>query len=258
MPGRQNDTVAAYLKAIELQPEYFQPLLDLGIFYRRIGNYGEAERYWRKVVDLAPRQSLGHWHLGGLYTEMGRWQEGERELRRALEIDGPARPVLNNLGALYQYMGRDEEAARLFEQARALGPETYILLLNLGDSYRRLGRSSDARICYRRARQLAEAALMANPRDAAARAFVAYFALRLGDRAAAEREIEQALSFDGRNKTVIRRAAICFEAMGKRKRVLEVLQEAPPDLLRELSRQPDLTGLRQDARFAALLPPGKS
>jgi len=65
----------------------------------------------------------------------------------------------------------------------------------------------------------------------------------------------QALNIGGENRTVLRRAAICYEALEQRDRTLAVLQSAPPDLLRELNRQPDLVALRADQRFAALLPP---
>lgn len=253
MQDRDGDAAAAFMKAVEVQPGYYGPLVSFGDFWRRRGNYVEAEKHWRQVIALAPKLQLGHINLGGLYGDMGRYDEAERELRRALEIE-PTRAVLNNLGSLYQYMGRDEEAIRFLERARAAGPETHILLLNLGDSYRRLGRARDAQAAYRRAREIAEAILRSNPRDAAARAFVAYFALRLGDRPMAERELAQALSLGGETRTVVRRAAISYEALGERERALAVLESAPPDVLRELSRQPDLTGLRADPRFLRLLP----
>jgi Flp pilus assembly protein TadD len=150
-------------------------------------------------------------------------------------------------------MGRDEDALTFLERARAVGPETHILLLNLGDSYRRLGRSREADTAYREARDLAEPILLSNPRDAATRAFIAYFALRLGEQATAERELTQAMSLGSQDRTVIRRAVICYEALGQRDRALAVLESAPGDVVRELSRQPDLTTLRGDPRFTALL-----
>jgi tetratricopeptide (TPR) repeat protein len=218
MHDHDSDAAAAFVKASELQPGYFGPLMDFGDFYRRLGNYAEAEKQWAQVVAIAPERFEGHSNLGALYNDMGRYADAERELRRALEIDPHARPILNNLGALYQSMGRDAEAISYFDRARAMAPETHILLLNLGDSYRRLGRDADAATAYARGRELAEAILLKDPRDAATRAFVAYFALRQGDRATAERELTQALNFGGDNRTVIRRAAIVYEALGARDR----------------------------------------
>ena len=75
----------------------------------------------------------------------------------------------------------------------------------------------------------------------------------MGNRAEAERELTQALRFGGQQKTVIRRAVLTYEALGKRDRALEVLQSATSDVLQELNRQPDLAGLRQDPHFIALL-----
>src|SRR5262245_1588050 len=253
MHDHDSDAAAAFMKAIELQPGYFGPLMDFGDFYRRLGNYTEAEKQWAQVVAIAPDRFEGHSNLGAIYIGLGRYADAERELRRALEIDPHARQILNNLGALYQSMGRDAEAIAFFDRARAMAPETHILLLNLGDSYRRLGRDADAATAYARGRELAESILLRDPRDAATRAFVAYFALRQGDRATAERELTQALNFGGDNGNVIRRAAIVYEALGARDRALAVLQSAPPDVIRELSRQPDLTALRTDPRFVALL-----
>ena len=253
MHEHDGEAAAAFMKAIELQPGYFLPLVHFGDFYRRLGNYAEAERQWRRVVELAPQRFEGHANLGGLYGDMGRYADAERELTRALEIDSRSRGVLNNLGALYQYMGRDDDAVAYFRRALQAGPETHIVLLNLGDSYRRLGRADESAAAYLRARTLAESILLRDPRDAAARAFVAYFAMRLGDRATAERELVQALNTGGENRTVLRRAAICYEAWGDRERALAMLESAPPDVLQELSRQPDLTELRHDPRFIAIL-----
>jgi len=254
LAGQPAAAVAAFEKAIALQPDYYRPINDLGAFYRRLGNAAEAEKQWLRLVALLPNRLEGHANLGGLYGDVGRYDEAERELRRALELDPRSRSVLNNLGALYQYMGREEDAVGYFERARAVGPETNVLWLNLGDSYRRLGREADAAAAYRRARELTEPVLLAEPRDAQARAFIAYFALRLGDRPTAERELAQALSLAKDDRTVLRRAVICYEAMGDRDRALRVLQSAPPEVLRELSRQPDLAALRRDPRFIALVP----
>lgn len=254
MEGRTNDAIAAYLKAIELQPGYYLPHQSLGTYYRQLGNYSEAEKHWRRVVELAPAYFTGRANLGGLYAEMGRWEDSERQLNIAREIEPNSRIALNNLGALYQYMGRDIDAAALFEKSRALGSESHVLLLNLGDSYRRTGQPAKAAQAYARARALAEEALSANPRDAALRSYIAYFALRLGNRTAALRELALALDLSPANKNVIRRAVICYEALGLRTKSLALLQTATPDLLRELGRQPDLAELRRDPRFIALNP----
>jgi len=115
--------------------------------------------------------------------------------------------------------------------------------------------SDAAAAAYRRGRPLADLALQTDPTNAALRALVAYFALRLGDRAMAERDLGQALNMGGNDKSLIRRAVISYEAMGLRDKALAVLQRpaATADVLKELNRQPDLTQLQQDPQFIARL-----
>jgi serine/threonine protein kinase/Flp pilus assembly protein TadD len=250
---RDVDAAAAYSKAIELQPGYYVPLANFGEFYRARGNSVEAEKYLLQVVALVPQLLLAHSNLGALYSDMGRYEEAQRELTVALEIAPASRAVLNNLATVHQYQGQDREAVVLLERARAVGPDTYALFTNLGDSYRRLNRVAESETAYTRARELADELTLRNPRDAAARAFVAYLSARLGDRATAERELTQALNFGGSIRAVIRRAAITYEALDDLERALAMLDSAPADVIRELSRHPDTRRLRADPRFTQLL-----
>ena len=52
---------------------------------------------------------------------------------------------------------------------------------------------------------------------------------------------------------VMRVAALTFEVLKQRSSTLKVLQNAPPDVLGELSRQPDLHELQQDPTFIELV-----
>ena len=255
--GRRGDAATAFLKAIAVQPGYFGPVARFGDFQRLLGNNQEAEKYFRRAVDLAPDLPVLHSNLGVLYVDMARYEDARTELTRALELEPDMRAALNNLGAIYQYQGRDPDAIRIFERARSKGPESQILALNLGDSYRRTGNRAAAAEAYRRGRGLAEKRLLENSGDAATLAFLGYFDMRLQAPATAEREMAQALHFGPQDRTVIRRAVLYYEALQQREKSLAVLQKAIPDLVRELSRQPDLASLREDPRFTAMLQPAK-
>jgi len=251
LPNRSGDAVSAYRKAISLQPGYYALHVDLGAFYLARGNRPEAEKEWLTAVSLAPHARVVHANLGVLYVQAGRYEDAERELLRALEIEPRLRAALNNLGALYQFLGRDADAMRFLERARSLGSETPNLLSNLGDSYRRLGMKADAVAAYRSGRELAEAQLIRTPTDAALRAQVAYFTWRLGEsRASVRRELLQSLNADPQNPAVIRRAALCYEAMNDRDAAIAVLASATPAIVTDILRHPDLRELRSDPRLA--------
>src|SRR4029453_885353 len=97
--------------------------------------------------------------------------------------------ALNSIGAIRAYQKRDVEAVEFYKRAIALNARNFIYLLNLGDSYRRLGRAADAAASYRTGSDLSLSEVKQNPRRGYTRAFVGYFAARLGDRKRAEDEI---------------------------------------------------------------------
>ena len=136
----------------------------------------------------------------------------------------------NSLGAIRAYQKRDAEAVEFYRRAIALNARDKFYLLNLGDSSRRLGRAADAAAAYRSGRDLALNELKQNPRNGYTRAFVGYFAARLGDRARAEEEIGQALQLSPGDGKVIRRAVLTFEALGLTDRALDALANATPEL----------------------------
>jgi len=244
--------VEAYRKAIEMDPAYYEPYEDLGEFYYYRGQYPEAAEQFQKTIDRAPGMFDAYTNLAAALDDLGRDNEAERALLRSLQLRQTAR-ALNSLGVIRAIQKRDTEAVRYYERAVAINPGSYVYLLNLGDSDRRVGRLRDAKIAYRKAMDLALAELKENPRRGYVRAFVAYFAARLGDTKRAEDEISQAVQLSPADNEVIRRAVLTYEALSQRDRAIQAISGAAAEVLRELDRQPDLADFRQDLRFQYLV-----
>ena len=250
--NRPDDAIAAYQKAIDIQPGDYRNYLDFGLFYYYRGRYREAENLMRRVTVRAPRLTVGHGNLAAILSDQGRYSEAETELLTSLGIK-ETQPALNNLGFLYRYIGRDNDALQYFQKSLAVGPATVILYLNLGDTYRHLGRDRDAREYYQRGSALAQRELAVNPRAFLSRSYLALFWARLGDPNQAQYEMAQALSISPENTRTMRLAALTYEVLQQRDKTLELLRNAPPDLLNELNREPDLRELQQDSRFVELV-----
>jgi len=124
--------------------------------------------------------------------------------------------------------------------------------MNLGDSCRRQGQQDDARDSYQKGSEVALAELQDDPRNGETRAYLGYLAARLGDQKRGEEEIDQALKLSPQEKTVIRRAVLTYEMLGKRDRALEIAATATQDVLRELERHPDLADFSRDPRFVQM------
>ncbi len=243
--------IATFKEAIALEPAYYLPYSELGALYYYRGKYQEAAEQFRYAIARAPGNYKAYINLGASLSDLGRDAEAEQALMASLRIqETPG--VFNSLGASRAYQGRDAEAVEFYRRAIALNARDKVYLLNLGDSSRRLGRAADAAAAYRGGMDLALNELKQNPRNAYTRAFVGYFAARLGNRDRAEDEIGQALQFSPGDGKVIRRAVLTFDALGLTDRALDALANATPELLQELGRHPDLADLRQNPRFIQL------
>jgi tetratricopeptide (TPR) repeat protein len=125
--------------------------------------------------------------------------------------------------------------------------------MELGNCYRRLNQAADATRANRRGVELAEAEMARNPRDGYARSHLAYLCARLGDRRRAESEIAQALQLSPNGADTRGLAAFTYEALGMRDATLAVLSAAPVEVVKDLSRWPDVADLHKDPRFLQLL-----
>ena len=251
--NRPNEVIATYERAIQAQPDYYAPYIELGLFYHyNLGQFQEAEKIFRRVTVIAPGLARGHMDLGLALKEQGRFEEAEQSLLTALHLLESAQ-VLTNLGAFYYQEERYGEAAWYFEKSLSGNQQTALRFANLGDAYRRLGRAEDAERTYRQAAAMAHAEIIGNPKEPFSRSLLARVSALLGERSEAEFEIMQALNLGAGNTRVLRDAVLTFETLKERDKTLQVLFNAPRRLLEQLSREPEVRDLSIDPKFQELL-----
>jgi tetratricopeptide (TPR) repeat protein/TolB-like protein len=239
-------------KAIKFEPGSSRPYQFLGTIYYHRGRYLLAAEQFQKAIDRDHGLADAYINLGAAMSDLGREAEAEKALLTSLTIRETAR-ALNSLGAIREHQGRDAEAAGYYQRAVAIEPGDTIDWLNLGNAERWQGHSVEARAAFRKVKDLALVELQQNPHSGYIRAFVAYAKLRLGDNAAAEEEIGQALHSAAGDSQVIHFAALIYDALGQRGRAIDVLGGSTPEGIREINRDRDLKDLRQDPRFIRLM-----
>lgn len=249
--SRSNEAIELLRQGTHLAPGYFQPLLELGVALYFAGRYDEAEAEYKKVIAIAPDLSQARQNLAAVYADTGRYLLAEQQLQQALRLDRTP-DTLAGMGALLAYQGKHVESAQNYEQAVSISPEDFLLLSNLGDSYRRTGKSAEAMRIYNRALNAGKARLTQTAADAYTRSFVAYLCARLGHAVQAKAELRSALALAPNDAKVCRRAILTYEVLGMQDAAFAALASAPPTVLRELARHPDLSLFRQDARFTRL------
>ncbi len=251
-----NDALAELRKATQVEPDNARYHRDLGTFFTHRGRYADALTEFQKMAALAQNLPDSHYVLGIGLENLKRFAEAERELRTAIRLEDSSRSE-NALAAVFLLTGKNQEAASSYRQAIALGPVTVRLWLGLGFAYSREGNSAGANDAFRHGLELAEANLTGDARQGQDRAYLAYFAARIGNGQQAEYEIAQALHLSPDDADTCGMAVLTYEALGHRQQTLNFLTSLAPALahsvLVQLNEYPEVADLRRTPRFLELL-----
>jgi Flp pilus assembly protein TadD len=128
--------------AQELPPAYIEPGYDtrfylgdedtrLGWAHLLSGDYGLAERYYRRAVE-ATRQNGSAWiGLAAAYDRLKRFDLADQAYRRAIRLEGENYIILNNWGYSFLLRGDIRRARRLLERAILLAPGDPTIVNNI-------------------------------------------------------------------------------------------------------------------------------
>lgn len=96
--------------------------LSLGKENFRQGNYGLAERYFRKAVESGPKDAEAWLGLAAAYDRLRRFDLADRAYEEVIRIGGPTAEILNNQGYSYMLRGQFNRAREILKAARAKDP----------------------------------------------------------------------------------------------------------------------------------------
>jgi len=113
--------IEAHEKALEINPEYYEAWVNLGIVYRYIGNYEKAEECYNKAYDINPNYPELHISMGALYIYQNKPYEAVTILEKAVKLDPSISVAHSNLALAYAMVGRFADAENALRQATVLG-----------------------------------------------------------------------------------------------------------------------------------------
>jgi Flp pilus assembly protein TadD len=105
--------------------------LNLGKKQYRAGNFGLAERYFRRAVELHPRDAEAWVGLAAAYDRLRRFDLADRAYEQATAIIGPTPEVLNNRGYSYMLRGDYPRARSTLLAAAGKDPKNPYIKNNL-------------------------------------------------------------------------------------------------------------------------------
>jgi eukaryotic-like serine/threonine-protein kinase len=252
---RDQEAESALRESIRRRGADWRPDSELGTFYIRRGRFSDAIASYEAARDLTSDNTIVWRNLGAAYFQVDRYDDAAAAFQRSLEI-APSAATYTNLGTLRFFQGRYHDAVPAFEKAVELGANRSLYWGNLADAYRwapgRRGESSEA---YRRAIVLVRDEVAKQPANMDLKARLATYLVKSNQTPAAldvVAEIERAAS---QASPVLMRVAVVHELAGNRERALHFIGQALKAgySAKEIANDPELTGLRADRRYHALI-----
>jgi Flp pilus assembly protein TadD len=105
--------------------------LNLGKKQYRAGNFGLAERYFRRATELHPGEAEAWVGLAAAYDRLRRFDLADRAYQQATAILGPTAEILNNRGYSYMLRGDYGRARETLLAAAAKDPKNPYVKNNL-------------------------------------------------------------------------------------------------------------------------------
>jgi tetratricopeptide (TPR) repeat protein len=120
---RYEEEVAAYMRALEIEPARAAAMINLGISYQERGALEQAEGWFRRALAVEPQNASALGGLGQVAGDRGRHEEALELFQRA-DAAQPGDPwILGNLGAALARLGRGDEARQTLGRCLAGDPD---------------------------------------------------------------------------------------------------------------------------------------
>jgi len=152
--GREDDAIAHFQKALEIQPDYAAAHDNLGSALFQKGYVDEAIAQFQKALEIQPDSAEACNNLGTAFGRKRQLDKAITYLQKAMEIQPDYAEAHNNFGSALFQKGRVDEAIAQFQKALEIQPDSAEPHNNLGNALRQKGRVSEAIAHYQKALEI--------------------------------------------------------------------------------------------------------
>ena len=141
--GQMAQAEAAFTRAIEIDPYFFQAFFYRGMLYSDLADYEQAILDFDMSISQNTQFYRAYVQRGVAKRENGRPHLAIFDFRRALQIKPDDMSALNELGITYQRLNSYQEALDAFDRALTFDPEHATTYVNRGETLLDMGRETE-------------------------------------------------------------------------------------------------------------------
>jgi len=136
--NQYDKALAAYTKAIEVNPQYADAYLDRGIVYYNLKEYDKAMADYNKVLEINPQDAYAYHNRGLVYYNLKEYDKAMADYNKVLEINPQDADAYYNRGNVYYNLKEYDKAMADYNKAIEINPQDADAYHNRGLVYRNL------------------------------------------------------------------------------------------------------------------------
>lgn len=144
----------AYIKVIELRPEYFEAYKNLCVIILKSNNPQEAIKYAEKAKELDPEEYIYDFIIGTVYMKEKDFATAVTFLDQAYKKSPDNLGTLNALGTCNMVLGNEDDAIGYYQKVIDLYPQNPTAYFNLGSAYQIQQKHAEAIELFKKAVEL--------------------------------------------------------------------------------------------------------
>jgi tetratricopeptide (TPR) repeat protein len=137
MKGRLDESVKAYQKCLEINPQFTETRNNLGTVYQEMNLLDKAEGEFKAaLLDVGyQNRELPYFNLARLYVLQNRLDEALENVQKSIQIKPRLAMAHNLLGIIFEKRKSFDEAIASYAAAVKIVPEDVLFNYNLGVAY---------------------------------------------------------------------------------------------------------------------------
>ncbi|MCX5712932.1 MAG: tetratricopeptide repeat protein [Candidatus Omnitrophica bacterium] len=115
--SNMNNAIAAFSKAIEVNPKYAGAYIARGDAYMQLRNYPQAIKEFDKAIEINPQEAGAYSFRGNAYGGLGNYRQALEDYNRAIELDPKYESFfLHFRGPIHMALGNYHQAIEDFSK----------------------------------------------------------------------------------------------------------------------------------------------